>query len=236
MDSPTGNSQFSATALLARSETLGSYRIVESRGFVATDFDSRGFTVPAALFDATDLQSGAPVVLKVFRRSFDPDDSFARRFLRDGSRIARFSHPNVASVYEVGLERGLLFAATQPLDGERLSDWALTSGLSADETSTSSHRWPMRSMPPIRTGSSTETSAPRRSGSAGMGCRSSARLRSSGGRSRISISGTPEDYSFSAPELLAGSQPTAATDVYALTGVLVLLPDGINPIEPDGRG
>ena len=130
MDTPTSDSQLSAAALLTPSETFGSYRLVADLGLDAVD-DARAGAIPASVFRAEDVDTGTPVLLKVFGRTYSPFDPFVNRFLQAGTRAASFAHPNVVSVYEVGFERELLFVAMLFIEGETLAERMRTGGLSA---------------------------------------------------------------------------------------------------------
>lgn len=60
---------------------------------------------------AEDLRLGRPVALKVLRKG---DGN------REGALTARFSHPNIATIYEAGAEDGASYLAMEYVDGETL--------------------------------------------------------------------------------------------------------------------
>jgi predicted Ser/Thr protein kinase len=70
----------------------------------------------------TDLQRR--VALKVLRDGLAPEAQ--QRLLREARAMARLSHPNVVTVYEVGSVRGQDFVAMELVDGEPVADWLRT--------------------------------------------------------------------------------------------------------------
>jgi serine/threonine protein kinase len=74
------------------------------------------------VFAAHDTQLDRQVALKVMRvASVDEQDRV--RMLREGQAMARVTHPNVITVFEVGTEDGLVFLAQELLDGGTLGKW-----------------------------------------------------------------------------------------------------------------
>jgi hypothetical protein len=74
------------------------------------------------VFSAHDTQLDRVVALKVMRvASVDEQDRV--RMLREGQAMARVTHPNVITVFEVGTEDGLVFLAQELLDAGTLSKW-----------------------------------------------------------------------------------------------------------------
>lgn len=55
--------------------------------------------------------------LKILREDISADTAFRERFIREADSIAGLSHPNIVSVYDRGETRGLLWIATQFVDG-----------------------------------------------------------------------------------------------------------------------
>lgn len=122
-----------ATALAA-GDMIGGYRIIDLHGSSTTDVSPRGFGMPAELFAAEDVSAGTPVLLKVFKQVHSPDQPFVRRVLWEGAQIASFEHPNVISTYDVGLDDGHLYVASEVVEGGTLLDWMVSGGLSAEQT------------------------------------------------------------------------------------------------------
>ncbi len=82
------------------------------------------------VYVAHDRELDRQVALKVLRgaspadRADDDDANEDRmRMLREGQAMARITHPNVITVYEVGVEGHLVFLAQELLDGGTLGKW-----------------------------------------------------------------------------------------------------------------
>ncbi|HEY6177479.1 MAG TPA: serine/threonine-protein kinase, partial [Kofleriaceae bacterium] len=79
----------------------------------------------AMVYLARDPVLDRAVALKVLR--VDGDEPGASRLVREGQALARMSHPNVISVYEVGRESdGLIYIAMERIVGVTLAQWLET--------------------------------------------------------------------------------------------------------------
>src|SRR5262245_1960996 len=78
------------------------------------------------VFSAHDRELDRKVALKVLRGSVASAEE-RTRMLREGQAMARVTHPNVITVYEVGSQDGLVYLAQELLDGGTLGQW-LTKG------------------------------------------------------------------------------------------------------------
>jgi serine/threonine protein kinase len=76
---------------------------------------------------ALDERLHRPVALKVLPEDYASDPDRKRRFLREARAAAAVTHPNVATIYEVGEVEGRLFIAMEFVDGGTLRD-RLTGG------------------------------------------------------------------------------------------------------------
>ena len=74
------------------------------------------------VFKAHDRELDRKVALKVLRGSTASAEE-RTRMLREGQAMARVTHPNVITVYEVGSESGLVYLAQELLDGGTLGQW-----------------------------------------------------------------------------------------------------------------
>src|SRR5258706_15148057 len=74
------------------------------------------------VYQAHDRELDRHVALKVMRSAAATDEE-RMRMLREGQAVARTTHPNVITVYEVGVEGGLGFLAQELLDGGTLAEW-----------------------------------------------------------------------------------------------------------------
>lgn len=70
---------------------------------------------------AFDPQLERTIALKVLRKS--GSDDARTRLLREARAMAKLSHPNVISVFEVGSADGQDFVAMELIDGETLGEW-----------------------------------------------------------------------------------------------------------------
>ena len=73
------------------------------------------------VFAAYDEKLDRKVALKVLRRDLGVEGQ--RRLLREGQAMARISHPNVVSIFEIGEHDGLTFIVMEFVDGVTLRDW-----------------------------------------------------------------------------------------------------------------
>lgn len=77
------------------------------------------------VFEARDPELDRRVALKLVKPSLLGEEAqhFDRRLLREARAMARLSHPNVLTVYDVGVHEGQVFLASEWVDGETLEDW-----------------------------------------------------------------------------------------------------------------
>lgn len=79
------------------------------------------------VYRALDERLHRAVALKVLPEDYASDPDRKRRFLREARAAAAVTHPNVATIYEVGEVEGRLFIAMEFVDGGTLRD-RLTGG------------------------------------------------------------------------------------------------------------
>jgi len=91
-------------------ETLGQYKILERIG-------AGGI---GDVFRARDTRFGRTVAIKVLSAAVADDPDRRERFLRDARAAATLSHPNIAALYEVGEDQGVVFLAFEFVPGEPL--------------------------------------------------------------------------------------------------------------------
>jgi serine/threonine-protein kinase len=72
------------------------------------------------VYAARDPRLDRPVALKVLLPEFASDPSYELNFLKEARSAAKFSHPNIVTVYEAGRFRGQLFMAMEFVQGESL--------------------------------------------------------------------------------------------------------------------
>jgi serine/threonine protein kinase len=74
------------------------------------------------VYEAHDRELDRRVALKVLRGSTASEEERVR-MLREGQAMARITHPNVITVYEVGVAETGVFLAQELLDGGTLASW-----------------------------------------------------------------------------------------------------------------
>jgi serine/threonine protein kinase len=79
------------------------------------------------VYAARDPRLDRKVALKVLLPEYAADPAFELQFLQEARSAAKFSHPNIVTVYEAGRFRGRLFMAMEFVEGELLEKF-ITSG------------------------------------------------------------------------------------------------------------
>ena len=72
------------------------------------------------VYRASDEKLGRVVALKVLPSGFEADPVRRGRFLREARSAAAVTHPNVATIYEVGESDGRVFIAMELVEGRPL--------------------------------------------------------------------------------------------------------------------
>ena len=91
-------------------ETLGHYKIL----------DRIGAGGMGEVYRARDMRHGRTVAIKVLTADIADDPDRRERFLREAREAAALSHPNIATLYEVGDDQGVLFLVFEFVPGEPL--------------------------------------------------------------------------------------------------------------------
>ena len=63
----------------------------------------------ATVYRATDLVLKRYVAVKILRDEFTTDEEFIRRFETEAQSAARLTHPNIVSIYDVGVDNGVYY-------------------------------------------------------------------------------------------------------------------------------
>ncbi len=79
------------------------------------------------VYAAHDPELDRTIALKILRRTLSDRGDARARFLREAQALARLSHPNVISVYDVGFADGRAFIAMEYIHGQTFADWLATS-------------------------------------------------------------------------------------------------------------
>ncbi|MFZ4826090.1 MAG: protein kinase domain-containing protein [Phototrophicaceae bacterium] len=94
------------------SETLlnGRYRLKAQQG-------SGGMAV---IYRAIDQELDRVVAVKILRPSLTPNPEFSKRFRDEAKNVARLTHPNIVTVYDVGTDGQTLYMVMEFIDGSDL--------------------------------------------------------------------------------------------------------------------
>jgi serine/threonine-protein kinase len=77
------------------------------------------------VYRARDTRLGREVAVKVVAQRLAGEPDLKVRFEREARAVAASNHPNILAIYDVGEERGILFAVTELLEGQTLRLWLL---------------------------------------------------------------------------------------------------------------
>src|SRR5882757_6955013 len=72
------------------------------------------------VYRAHDTRLLRDVALKVLQESFTTDTDRLRRFEQEARAVAALNHPNIVSVYDVGVSENIHYIVTELIDGETL--------------------------------------------------------------------------------------------------------------------
>ncbi len=75
------------------------------------------------VYAAHDPELDRKVAIKILRADTYADDVESARLLREAQSVAKLSHPNLVTVYDVGTAGGRLFLAMELIEGETLASW-----------------------------------------------------------------------------------------------------------------
>lgn len=74
------------------------------------------------VFEAYEDVKDRSVAIKVLNSDGGSDPEVLQRFRREGSRFSKLKHPNIVRVYGMGRARGMLYIASEFVDGRNLYD------------------------------------------------------------------------------------------------------------------
>ena len=88
----------------------------------------------AEVYKGLDTLLDRQVTIKILREQYASDEEFARRFRREAQAVARLSHPNIVSIYDVGIEQDAQYLVMEYVEGVNLKEYILEHGpLTQDE-------------------------------------------------------------------------------------------------------
>ena len=76
----------------------------------------------ATVYKATDKILKRNVAVKILRDEFTTDEEFIKRFEVEAQSAARLTHPNIVSIYDVGVEDNLHFIVMELIQGKTLKE------------------------------------------------------------------------------------------------------------------
>lgn len=76
----------------------------------------------ATVYKATDTILKRNVAIKVLRDEFTTDDEFIKRFETEAQSAARLVHPNIVSIFDVGVDNGIYYIVMELIQGKTLKE------------------------------------------------------------------------------------------------------------------
>jgi serine/threonine protein kinase len=72
------------------------------------------------VYRARDTRLGRDVAIKVLPSSFAADQERARRFVLEARAASALNHPNIVTIFDIGLENGTPYLVSELLEGQTL--------------------------------------------------------------------------------------------------------------------
>lgn len=76
----------------------------------------------ATVYKATDVVLKRYVAVKVLRDEFTTDEEFIKRFETEAQSAARLVHPNIVSIFDVGVDNGIYYIVMELIQGKTLKE------------------------------------------------------------------------------------------------------------------
>ena len=77
----------------------------------------------AEVYKGLDTLLDRQVTIKILREQYASDEEFATEFRREAQAVARLSHPNIVSIYDVGIEGETQYLVMEYVDGTNLKEY-----------------------------------------------------------------------------------------------------------------
>src|SRR5262245_50239473 len=75
------------------------------------------------VYAAHDPELDRKIAIKIMRADTYPDEIESARMMREARSIAKLSHPNLVTVYDVGTSAGRVFVAMELVEGDTIAAW-----------------------------------------------------------------------------------------------------------------
>ena len=82
----------------------------------------------ATVYKATDMVLKRNVAVKVLRDEFTTDEEFIKRFETEAQSAARLVHPNIVSIYDVGVDNDVYYIVMELIQGKTLKEIIVEEG------------------------------------------------------------------------------------------------------------
>ena len=76
----------------------------------------------STVYKATDKVLKRHVAVKILRDEFTTDEEFIRRFETEAQSAARLTHPNIVSIFDVGVDNGIYYIVMELIQGKTLKE------------------------------------------------------------------------------------------------------------------
>lgn len=76
----------------------------------------------ATVYKATDIVLKRYVAVKILRDEFTTDEEFIKRFETEAQSAARLTHPNIVSIFDVGVDNGIYYIVMELIQGKTLKE------------------------------------------------------------------------------------------------------------------
>lgn len=76
----------------------------------------------ATVYKATDLVLKRYVAVKILRDEFTTDEEFIKRFETEAQSAAKLVHPNIVSIFDVGIDNGIYYIVMELIQGKTLKE------------------------------------------------------------------------------------------------------------------
>jgi tRNA A-37 threonylcarbamoyl transferase component Bud32 len=80
------------------------------------------------VYKARDKQLDRPVALKYLGSLVDESEEYRQRFQREARAAAQVTHPNILSIYDIGVDEGSSYIAMEYIDGPNLNQYLKKKG------------------------------------------------------------------------------------------------------------